>query len=294
MPKSSLLLATLASLLPAPAAAQSLASPFSTVSQTVDSTTITVEYYRPSTRGRRIFGGLIHWEELWTPGANWATTLEVNRPVRLQGNALPAGKYSLWFIPARPPEPWTIVVNRAARRFHVQPAEARDDQLRFTVAPDSGPEQELLTFSFPAVNRERATLAFHWARTGVNLHFEITASSPRIAAAHPWASYAGSYALRFAHDSAGPPVFLEITERNDALWVRAGVGLAEAGLDTEFDLLPAGGDDFHPRQYKNGKLIGDNLDELISFHLENGRATGFEIHGLAEGVVLVRASRVER
>ena len=294
MTKSCCLLATLATFLPARIGAQSLASPFSTVSQTVDSTTINVEYYRPSTRGRRIFGGLIHWRELWTPGANWATTLEVNRPVRLEGHTLSAGKYSLWFIPAAPPEPWIIVLNRAARRFHVQPADARDDQLRFTVAPDSASEQELLTFSFPAVNREGATLAFRWDRTVINLHFEITASRPRIAAAHPWASYAGSYALRFARETAGPPVRLEITERNDGLWVQAGEGLAEAGLDSEFDLLPAGGNEFHPRQYKNGKLIGDNLDELVIFHLENGRATGFEVHGLAEGKVLVRATRVGR
>jgi hypothetical protein len=294
MAKPLVFLVALASLLPAPSRAQSLASPFGTVSQTVDSTTITIEYYRPSTRERRIFGGIIRWGDLWTPGANWATTLEVNRAVRIEGNALPAGKYSLWFIPAPPPEPWTIVLNRAARRFHVVRADPNDDQLRFKVRPDSGPEQELLTFSFPAVSREGATLAFGWARTEVNLHFEITSSSPSIAAAHPWSSYTGTYSLRSAHVSTAPPLPYEIIERGNGLWVRTTEGATEAGLDPEFALRPAGGDDFHPRQYKNGKLIGDNLDELIIFHIEGGRATGFEIQGLAEDKVLARATRVRR
>ena len=44
-----------------PAHAQALASPFGTVSQRIDSTTITVEYYRPSARGRTIFGRLVRW-----------------------------------------------------------------------------------------------------------------------------------------------------------------------------------------------------------------------------------------
>lgn len=47
----------------ATAKAQSLASPFATVSQRVDSTTITVEYYRPSVCGRTLFGKLIRWEQ---------------------------------------------------------------------------------------------------------------------------------------------------------------------------------------------------------------------------------------
>lgn len=289
-----LVLAAVASLLPATSRAQSLASPFSVVGQTVDSTTIMVEYYRPSVRGRRIFGGLIHWGELWTPGANWATTLEVNRDVRIEGQLLPAGKYSLWFIPAAPPEAWTVVVNRAARRFHVAHADPKDDQLRFTVAPDSGPQQELLTFSFPTVSREGATLAFGWATTVLPMRVDVISSRRRTVPAHPLSSYTGVYSVRFHNDSMEPAVLFEIRERDEGLWVQGGSAVAEAGLDPNFDLLPAGGDDFYPRQYKNGTLIGDNLDELISFTLEGDHATRFEIRGLAEDKVLARGTLVRR
>jgi hypothetical protein len=93
-------------------------------------------------------------------------------------------------------------------------------------------------------------------------------------------------------DSRSPAVRFEIIERAGGLWVRTTADAVESGLDTEFDLLPAGGDEFHPRQYKNGQLIGDEVDELITFVMEGGRATGFEVRGVAEDKVLGRGTRV--
>ena len=272
--------------------AQALASPFSTISQKVDSTTITVEYYRPSVRGRSIFGALVRWRQVWTPGANWATTLDVNRDVLIEGQALPRGKYSMWMIPAARPNSWTVVLNRAARRFHVVRPDPADDQLRFQVSADSGPHVELLTFSFPVVTRTSAMLLVQWATTVVPVRFEIESSRPVIVAAHPWSTYAGVYELRGASDGTSAPIRYEIIARETGLWVRTTHDAVESGLDVEFDLMPGGGDDFHPRQYKGGRLIGTELDEVIRFQLNGTRVTGFEVHGVAEDKVLARATRV--
>ncbi|MEO6878980.1 MAG: DUF2911 domain-containing protein, partial [Gemmatimonadaceae bacterium] len=82
-----------ASVLPA----QVVASERATVSQIVDGTHLVIDYSRPRTRGRdSVFGKLEGWGRTWTPGANQATTLEVNRPIRLLGKMVPAGKYSVW------------------------------------------------------------------------------------------------------------------------------------------------------------------------------------------------------
>lgn len=288
-------IALLPAILPSAAIrAQSLASPFGTVSQRVDSTTITVEYYRPSARGRTIFGGIVRWGALWTPGANWATTLEVSRDVRIEGKPLPRGKYSVWMIPAVRPDSWTVILSRAARRFHVVHPDPKDEELRFRVAADSVPPLEMLTFSFPVVTRTGATLAFHWAGTVVPMQLDIVSSRPAIAAAHPWSSYAGVYEVRWADDPGRPPVRYEVIDRGTGLWVRTTADAVEPGLDPEFDLLPAGGDNFHPRQYKHGRLIGDEMDELITFRLEGARATGFELRGIAEDKVLASAARVTK
>src|SRR5690349_15103879 len=187
--------------IPIAANAQALASPFSTISQKIDSTTITVEYYRPSVRGREVFGRLVKWGQVWTPGANWATTLEVDRDVRIEGQPLPRGKYSVWMIPAAKPQPWTVVLNRSARRFHVVRPDTTEDQLRLHIVPDSSPHAEALTFSFPGVSRTGTTLAFEWAETRVPIRVDIVSSRQPITAGRPWASYAGVYELRGAGDS---------------------------------------------------------------------------------------------
>ena len=107
-----------------------------TVSQTVNGTTISLEYYRPVARGRdTLFGKVVRWNETWTPGANWATTFDVDRDIRLHGHAVPRGKYSVWLIPARD-SAWTFILNRNARLFHTRrPRGTDDDVVRFTVTP---------------------------------------------------------------------------------------------------------------------------------------------------------------
>ena len=269
--------------------AQGLASPFGSVTQKVDSTTVTVEYYRPAVRGRTIFGSLVRWGAPWT-GANWATTLQVDHAVTIEGHPLPAGKYSLWMMPAERPDSWTVILNRSARRFHTQRPDPAEDQLRFKVPADSAPHLELLTFSFPVVSHRGATLEFHWAGTvlPMRIEFGITQGGT---AAHPWSSYVGSYELRDARDPAGKAFRYDITERGNALWVHTTTEVVEEGLDVDFDLAPAGGDSFHPREYKNGKLVGTELDELITFQLEGNRATGFDIRGIAEAKLLGHATR---
>lgn len=100
--------------------AQVRASEPGTVSQTVDGTTLTVVYSRPVARGRSpLFGGVVRWDQVWTPGANWATTLEVDKDVHLNGVLVPKGKYSVWIVP-RENADWSVYLNENDRLFHTQ------------------------------------------------------------------------------------------------------------------------------------------------------------------------------
>src|SRR6478672_8530028 len=64
-----------------------MASEKGSVTQSVDGTTITIEYYRPVARGRTPFPDVVHWGRMWTAGANWATTFDVDKPIRVNGDA---------------------------------------------------------------------------------------------------------------------------------------------------------------------------------------------------------------
>src|SRR5690242_822682 len=78
-----------------------------TVSQQVADTKITIEYNRPVARGRELFGKLVPWGRVWTPGADQATTISVSTAVKVNGQQLPAGTYSLWTVPN--PDKWTVI-----------------------------------------------------------------------------------------------------------------------------------------------------------------------------------------
>ena len=80
-----LMLIGIAAMAGAPLHAQIRASERGRVSQVVDGTTIIVDYARPRLRGRpTIFGADVSWGEVWTPGANMATTLETDHDIVLE------------------------------------------------------------------------------------------------------------------------------------------------------------------------------------------------------------------
>ena len=157
---------------PSAACAQIRASEHSTLTQRVSTTTITIDGDRPVARGRKLFGdgGVVRWGEVWTPGANWATTIEVDRDVTVDGKALPKGKYSLWLTPKASPAAWSLAFSRDVKRFHTRPPGAADEQLRLDVKPDSSPmHMETLAWYFPVVGPDLTTLRMHWGTTIVPL-----------------------------------------------------------------------------------------------------------------------------
>jgi hypothetical protein len=136
-----------------------------TVMQIVATTAITVVYNRPSARGRRLFGGVVAFGRIWNPGADEATTLTVSKDVQVAEQPLPAGKYSLWIIPAEAGA-WTVIFSKAANVFHVPYPEGQD-ALRVQLHPARGGFMETLAFYFPVVRPDSAVLNLHWGETVV-------------------------------------------------------------------------------------------------------------------------------
>lgn len=81
-------------------------SPFSKLEQKVGLTDVSVEYSRPSMRGRKIFGGLEEYGELWRTGANARTKITFSDDVKIAGQTLKAGSYSLYTKPGQ--QSWEI------------------------------------------------------------------------------------------------------------------------------------------------------------------------------------------
>ena len=139
------------------------ASQSGSVWQEIANTSVTVTYDRPVARGRELFGGIVPFGEIWNPGANDATAIALSRDVTINGNALPAGSYSLWAIPD--PNRWTMIFSREADVYHTPYPGEEHDALRFMVSPRLGEHMETLAFYFAEVEKKDAELRLHWGDT---------------------------------------------------------------------------------------------------------------------------------
>ena len=152
-------------------AQQPQASQHGTVSQTVNTTTITLEYDRPVLRGRSIFGELIDYDVVWTPGANRTTWIDFSAPVKIQGQELEAGRYGVWTIP-QDGEPWQIIFVSEWDTHHSY-FSRETEALRVEAHAEQGAHMEVLAFYFPVVGPYETTLRFHWGDVVVPLQIEV-------------------------------------------------------------------------------------------------------------------------
>lgn len=151
-------------------------SPQSTVSQTVGTTTVTVEYHRPQVRGRKIWGELVPFGQVWRTGANQATTITFSDPVKVNGQPVPAGTYALFSIPG--PEQWTLILNKRARQFGAFEYQPKDDLIRFTVKAKVVKEfSEWLTYEVYPASRSSAYVDLYWEKLRVSFLVEVDVDS---------------------------------------------------------------------------------------------------------------------
>ena len=86
------------------------ASPETTINYQKDELNLSVYYNRPSKKDRVIFGELVPFGEVWRTGANEPTTFSTSQDLMINGQPLPAGKYTLWTIPNQ--KDWTVIFNK--------------------------------------------------------------------------------------------------------------------------------------------------------------------------------------
>lgn len=149
------------------------ASQKGTVSQFVADTEITIEYSRPVARGRTLFGdkGIVNYNKMWMPGANEASNIKFSSDVTINGKPLKAGRYSFWVIPNE--KSWLMILSTDWDQWHTRYPGKKKDALRFEVAPEKGDHMEVMTFYFPVVTKNSATLRLHWGKTIIPMEIKL-------------------------------------------------------------------------------------------------------------------------
>jgi hypothetical protein len=132
---------------------------------------ITVTYSRPNVKGRKIFGGINPYGQVWRTGANAATVITFNENVILEGNKVSAGTYSLFSIPDE--KTWTIILNKTAKQWGAYSYKQADDLLRFKVKPVEVKEKrETLTMQFANSTTKTTDFYIVWDHTAVPIHMQ--------------------------------------------------------------------------------------------------------------------------
>jgi len=125
-------------------------SPPATATQSLgDGTTVTIDYSQPSLKGRTMGKDVEPMQgKVWRAGANEATTFEVSKDVKVEGQALPKGKYALFMIDNG--SSWTIIFNKKWNTWGAFDYEKNksEDALQVNVSPQKAPSKtEKLTYT---------------------------------------------------------------------------------------------------------------------------------------------------
>lgn len=136
------------------------ASPSASVKTTVGTSDVTINYHRPGVKGRKIWGALVPYGEVWRLGANNATTITFAEAVRVEGKDVPAGTYGLFAIPAQ--DKWTLILNKEAQQWGAYSYKQAQDLLRFDVKPQTGPFTEWMVFNITPTGEGKAVVEMAW------------------------------------------------------------------------------------------------------------------------------------
>jgi len=170
---------------PAPLVTFPQPSPTATFKQRVGLTDIELVYSRPSLKGRKAFGGLAPYGEVWRTGANNATRITFSTPVKLQGADVPAGTYELFSIPGQ--DEWTVILQKASKQWGAYTYKQENDTVRVKAKPTApSVTMETFTIGLQDLRDESATLYFAWENTRVALQLTVDVAAtivPQIEAA---------------------------------------------------------------------------------------------------------------
>lgn len=148
-------------------------SPTAKMEQKVGLTDVTLEYSRPSMRGRTIFGDLVPYGTLWRTGANANTTITFSDDVTVDGQTLKAGSYAIYTIPNE--KSWDVIFYTDTNNWGT-PQTWDDSKVAAKVTANvyAMPMKiDTFTMTFDHLSSGGATLGMLWENAYVGVPFNV-------------------------------------------------------------------------------------------------------------------------
>lgn len=144
-------------------------SPLSKIEQVVGLTDVSIEFSRPSMKGRTIFGDLVPYGKHWRTGANKNTAITFSDNVTVQGKELKKGTYAIFTIPNA--DKWEIIFYTDSNNWGT-PQKWDDSKVAVKIsAPIMKIEESIETFTitFDDLKSNEVTLGILWEHTYVGI-----------------------------------------------------------------------------------------------------------------------------
>ncbi len=151
-----------------------VASPAASVSQTIGISTISVNYSRPSVKGREVWGKMVPYgwnkqgfglgnEAPWRSGANENTTITFSHPGKLAGKNVPAGTYGLFYV-INADNSGEVVLSKDHQSWGSFFYDQKNDLLRAPIQIRDHVHTERLTYDFINIDQSSAELVLNWEK----------------------------------------------------------------------------------------------------------------------------------
>jgi hypothetical protein len=158
------------------------ASQHAVVMQRIGITDITINYHRPLTNGRQIWGKVVPYGQVWRAGANENTMITVTDPVSIEGHSLDKGTYGLHMIPGE--TEWTVIFSKDSDAWGSFSYKKEDDALRVTVKPQATDLHDALAYDFDDVKPDSAVVTMRWEKVAVPFKVSVNVNEIVTASIH--------------------------------------------------------------------------------------------------------------
>jgi hypothetical protein len=129
---------------------------------------ITVNYSRPSMRGRKIMGELVPYDKVWRTGANEATSLSTEADLVMGGVTIPKGNYTLFTVPS--PQKWLLIINKQTGQWGTDYDQSQDLARSDMKVETLKEPVEQFTISF-APTEKGGVMKLEWESTRARVEF---------------------------------------------------------------------------------------------------------------------------
>jgi len=152
------------------------------LTQRIGITDVTINYHRPLANGRKIWGGLVPYGQVWRAGANENTTITFSDAVSVEGQPLDKGTYGLHMIPGE--DQWTVIFSKMSDAWGSFTYDEKEDALRVSVKPQATDLHDAVTYDFDDLKADSAVVTLRWEKVAVPVKIAVNVNDIVAASLH--------------------------------------------------------------------------------------------------------------